>query len=113
MFKVTLLCGFLVSLLGAGSSPADETPQPTQVQGKVVKVDPNKGTLTLLVNDKERQFTISENTRILVNDIRSYEPKERLKAPVFQSKRLGARITTVPKDGKEVVKEVIVYTGRK
>jgi hypothetical protein len=113
MLKLALICGCLVSFLGAGTSSAGQAPQPTKVRGKIVKVDADKGTLTVRVDDKERQFTISEGTRILVIDIRSYEPKERLKAPVFQSKRLAAVITTMPKDGKDLVKEVIVYTGRK
>lgn len=107
--------GLLAVAVCVGGLPAAE-----KVEGKFKSVDPAKGTLTLTVGGKDRQFTIRNDTEIQVVDIRSRvlegTVKERLQAPVFEEARqkgFGVVVKTEQHDGKEVVKEVVVYTGRK
>jgi hypothetical protein len=88
--------------------------QSAEMMGPIKRVDADKGVITVTVDDKDQDFTITDDTKILVNDVaRQYEPKERLKAPVFKLKTLRARVTTEKKGDKEVVTKLIVDTGRK
>jgi hypothetical protein len=85
-----------------------------EIEGPIKRVDADKGIVTITVEDKDQDFTITDDTKILVNDVaRQYEPRERLKDPVFRGKRLRARVVTEKKGGKEVVIKLIVDTGRK
>jgi hypothetical protein len=84
-----------------------------EIQGKLKGVDAEKGTVTVTVDDKDRVFTVTDDTKIIVNDIRAYEPKERLKDPVFKRPNLRVVVRTQTKGGKEVVTQVVVSTGRK
>jgi hypothetical protein len=103
-----LLWGIVVVwLLGVPSLTA------AQIKGKLKKVDPDKGTITITADGKERTFTISKDTEISVKDIRDYKPKDGLKDQVFQRKNLDITITTAKKGGKEVVTKLVAMTGRK
>jgi hypothetical protein len=85
-----------------------------EIEGQIKRVDADKGIITITIEDKDQDFTITDDTKILVNDVaRQYEPKEWLKDPVFKLKRLRARVTTEKKGNKEVVTKLIVDTGRK
>jgi hypothetical protein len=97
----------LVFLVWAAGVPAAE------VRGKLKSVDAAKGVITLTVGDKERAFTVTKDTDMLVQDIRPYKPKDRLKDPVFKRKGLQVVVTTKKKDGKEVAAKIVIYTGRK
>lgn len=107
--------GLLAAALWVGSLSAAE-----KVEGKCKGVDPSKGTLTLTVDGKERPFTINDDTKIQVQDVRSYTlkgtVKERLQAPIFkeaEKKSFPVKIKIEEQGGKKVVLEVIVFTGRK
>jgi hypothetical protein len=84
-----------------------------EIDGKLKSVDAEKGVITLTIEDKDRDFTVTKDTEIEVQDIRAYKPKEGLKDPAFEKKGQKVVIKTVEKDGKEIVTKVTIYTGRK
>jgi hypothetical protein len=84
-----------------------------EIEGKLKSVDAEKGVITLTIDDKDRDFTVTKDTEIEVQDIRAYKPKEGLKDPAFEKKGQRVVIKTVEKDGKEIVSKVTIYTGRK
>ena len=84
-----------------------------EIEGKLKSVDAEKGVLTLTIDDKDRDFTVTKDTEIEVQDIRVYKPKDGLKDPAFEKKGQKVVIKTVEKDGKEMVTKVTIYTGRK
>jgi hypothetical protein len=101
------VAALLVLLVGAAPLTAAE------VRGKLKGVDAAKGTITLDVDGKDRDFTVSKDAEMTVQDIRSYQPKDGLKDPIFQRKGLLVALKTEKKDGKEVVTRLMIYTGRK
>jgi hypothetical protein len=84
-----------------------------EIEGKLKSVDADKGVITLTIGEKDRDFTVTKDTEMEVQDIRAYIPKEGLKDPVFEKKGLKVVIKTAEKDGKETVTKVTIYTGRK
>jgi hypothetical protein len=84
-----------------------------EIDGKLKSVDAEKGVITLTIEDKDRDFTVTKDTEIEVQDIRAYKPKEGLKDSAFEKKGQKVVIKTVEKDGKEFVTKVTIYTGRK
>jgi hypothetical protein len=84
-----------------------------EIEGKLKSVDADKGVITVTIGEKDREFTVTKDTEIEVQDIRAYIPKEGLKDPVFEKKGLRIVIKTSEKDGKEAVTKVTIYTGRK
>jgi hypothetical protein len=73
------------------------------IRGKVKSVDPKGATLTVTVGNKDREFKISEETK--VTNIAGKSVPDRLKDKQFKE---GAQviITTEEKAGKEAVTEV-------
>jgi hypothetical protein len=96
----------IVLFLSAGALGAAE------VKGKLTSVDADKGTLTITVDGKDRDFTVPKDAEITVQDIRAYKSKEGLKDKAFVKGRMVV-VTTEKKDDKEVVTKVAIYTGRK
>jgi hypothetical protein len=94
------------ALLAGGAGAAE-------IKGKLKSVNPDKGTITISSDAKDRTFTVAKDTEFLVRDIRNYRPKDGLKDKVFQRKGLDITITTTTKGGKEVVAKVEANTGRK
>jgi hypothetical protein len=84
-----------------------------EIQGKLKSVDAAKSTITLTVDEKDRVFAVPKKTEFLVHDIRDYTPEKGLKDPIFKRKGVQITITTEKKGGKEVVKKIVVFTGRK
>jgi hypothetical protein len=84
-----------------------------EIEGKLKSVDADKGVITVTIDDKDRNFTVTKDTELEVQDIRPYKPKEGLKDPVFEKKGLKVVVKTVEKDRKEMVVKVTIYTGRK
>jgi hypothetical protein len=84
-----------------------------EIEGKLKSVDADKGFITVTIDDKDRDFTVTKDTELEVQDIRPYKPKDGLKDPVFEKKGLKVVIKTAEKDGKETVVKVTIYTGRK
>jgi hypothetical protein len=97
----------LVLIVCPGNLPAAE------IRGKLTAVDADKGTITVSVEGKDRVFAVTKKTELLVQDIRPYKPEKGLKDPVFKKKGLQISIITEKKGDKEVVKKLVVFTGRK
>jgi len=104
-----LLAVTLVALLlTAGGVRAAE------IKGKIKSVDPEKGTITLTVDDRDQEFTVPASLKITILDaVAVREAKDGLKDPLFKmAKGMLATITTEQKDGKEVVTKMVVNTNR-
>jgi len=105
---IRTLAGFLFAVMAFPCSL-----HAAEIEGKLKSVDTEKGVITLTIDDKDRDFTVTKDTEIEVHDIRAYKPKEGLKDPAFEKKGQRVVIKTVEKDGKEMVTKVTIYTGRK
>jgi hypothetical protein len=84
-----------------------------EFEGKLKGVEAEKGVVTLTVGGKDRDFTVTKDTELEVQDIRAYNPKDGLKDPAFEKKGVKVVVKTAEKNGKEIVTNVTVYTGRK
>jgi hypothetical protein len=102
--KVGVLVGLVVfagSLLAADPDDKDAKKASKPMTGRIVKVDPAKGMLTIRTRDGDHEITIGEDTKIM--DAQGHEIAEGLK-----DKRLaaGSQVTlTLGADGK-AAKEV-------
>jgi len=85
-----------------------------EIKGKITKVDAENNKITLTVDDKDQEFTITKDTKITGA---KGEIKDGLKSKAFNEKRLkkgiDATVKTETKDGKEVVTEVKIAGGKK
>ena len=108
MQRITLAVAFFVAFMALPSRLAA-----ADIEGKLKSVDPDKGVVTITVGDKDRDFTVTKDTELEVQDIRAYNPKDGLKDPAFAKKGLKVIVKITEKDGKEIVTKVTVYTGRK
>ena|SRR5215831_17271892 len=86
-----------------------------EIKGRIVKVDATNRKITLKVDDKEQEFTLGKETKILgpKGDL-----KDGLKHKVFQNennlkKGIKATITTEKKDDVDIVTEVKLTGGKK
>lgn len=86
-----------------------------EIKGRIVKVDAANRKITVKVDDKEQEFTLGKDTRILgpKGDL-----KDGLKHKVFQNEKalkkgIRATITTQKKDDADVVTEVKLTGGKK
>jgi hypothetical protein len=86
-----------------------------EIKGRIVKVDATNRKITVKVDDKEQEFTLGKDTRILgpKGDL-----KDGLRHKVFQNetalkKGILATITTEKKDDTDVVTEVKLTGGKK
>lgn len=104
-----VVCAFAVLFALAGFIAAAE------IKGKITKVDADNNKITVSVDDKEQEFTITKDTKILSG--KGNELKGGLKSKAFGEKALKkgvqATITTEKKDGKDVVTEVKLMGGKK
>jgi hypothetical protein len=86
-----------------------------EIKGKITKVDAENNKITVTVDDKEKEFTLTKDTKITGK--KGGEIKNGLKAKTFNEKNLkkGIQATiTTEKDGdKEIVKEVKLMGGKK
>jgi hypothetical protein len=100
----TLAYAVVGLLASAGGLRAED------VQGKVKKVDADKGVLTVTIDGKDREFRITDDTKMV--DAEGKDLKNRLK-----SKRLevGQEVTVTceKKDGKEVCTRVKLTPKKK
>jgi hypothetical protein len=87
----------------------------SEIKGKIVKVDPGSRKITMTVEDKEQEFTLSKDTRILgpKGDL-----KDGLKHKVFQNDKalkrgIPATVKTEKQNEREVVVEVKLGSGKK
>jgi hypothetical protein len=85
-----------------------------EIKGKIKSVDPEKGTITLTVEDRDQEFSVPASVKITILDaVAMREAKDGLKDPLFKmAKGMLATITTEQKDGQEVVKKMVVNTNR-
>jgi hypothetical protein len=81
------------------------------VQGKVKKVDLDKGILTVQVADKEQQFTVNNDTKYVLRSGRAIE--EGLKSGYFRRQGNSVEITFDVEDGKDLAKKIRVLGGLK
>src|SRR5262249_7704585 len=86
-----------------------------EIKGKVSKVDAENNKITLTVDDKDQEFTITKDTKIIGS--KGGEVKNGLKSKAFSEKALKrgitATITTEKQGDKEVVKELKISGGKK
>jgi hypothetical protein len=86
-----------------------------EIKGKITKVDAENNKITVTVDDKDREFTLTKDTKIIGK--KGGDIKNGLKAKAFNDKALkkGIQATiTTEKDGdKEIVKEVKLTGGKK
>jgi hypothetical protein len=87
----------------------------SEIKGRIVKVDAPNRKITVSVDDKEQEFTLSKETRILgpKGDL-----KEGLKHKVFQNQKalkkgIPATLTTEKKDDREAVTEIKLGGAKK
>jgi hypothetical protein len=77
-----------------------------EIKGKVKSVNADKGTITLTVGDKDQEFKIAKETKIV--NAAGKDVPDGLKAKMFQRPNLPVTVTTEKKGGADVVKEVKV-----
>ena len=86
-----------------------------EIKGKVSKVDAENNKITITVDDKDQEFTITKDTKIIGS--KGGEVKNGLKSKAFSEKALKrgitATITTEKQGDKEVVKELKISGGKK
>ncbi len=75
-----------------------------EYKGKVKSVDVDKNTITVTIDDKEKTFTINDETKIL--NPAGKDMKGRLKSKQFEKAGAQLTIVTEKKGDKEVVKEI-------
>jgi hypothetical protein len=108
MFRRFALALLVVLILGASLTAAD-------IKGRIIKVDASNRKITVTVNDKEQEFTLTKNARILGP---KGALKDGLRHKVFQSERalqrgIPATLVTESKDDREQVTEVKLGGGKK
>jgi hypothetical protein len=86
-----------------------------EIKGRIVKVDAPNHKITVSVDDKEQEFTLTDDTRILGP---KGTLKEGLKHKVFQNgkalkKGIPATLTTEKKNDAEIVTEIKLNSGKK
>jgi len=75
-----------------------------EIKGKVKSVDADKSIMTVTVGDKDQEYKICDDTKIVGPNGQAL--KDGLKAKLFSRAGVPVVITTEKKDGKDVVKEV-------
>jgi hypothetical protein len=81
------------------------------VHGKVTKVDLDKGILTVQLADKEQEFTVNKDTKIVARSGRVID--EGLRSGYFRRKGNEVEVTYDVEEGKEVVRKIRVISGLK
>lgn len=92
-------------LIFAGGVSADE------VKGKVKKVDAEKGIIVVVQGDKDHEFKIGEDTKILDNKGKALAGG--FKASAFKAKNLSVAVTCEKKGDKEVVVSIKLLSAPK
>ena len=86
-----------------------------EIKGKITKVDAENNKITVTVDDKDQELTITKDTKFI--SPKGNELKGGLKSKAFGEKALkkgiSATITTEKKNDKEVVTEVKLTGGKK
>jgi hypothetical protein len=86
-----------------------------EIKGKIIKVDAENNKITVTVDEKDQEFTLTKDTKIVGG--KGGEIKDGLKSKRFSEKALmkgvPATITTEKVGDKEVVKEVKLTGGKK
>jgi hypothetical protein len=85
-----------------------------EIKGRITKVDADKNKITVNVDGKDQEFTLTKDTKIIG---RKGDLKDGLKAKIFTSEKalekgIPATITTEKKGDKEVVTEVKLTGGK-
>jgi hypothetical protein len=82
-----------------------------EVKGRVKKVDTDKNTLTITVNDKDQTFTIPKEARIVALFGKKVKKAQLLEMPGglgAVKENVEVTVTTEKKDDKDVVSQVKV-----
>ena len=83
------------------------------IKGQIKDVDADKGVLTVTVDGKDREFQVPADAKIRITEaVQVRDAKNGLKDPDVK-KGFNVEITTGEADGKVVVKDVLVKTGRR
>jgi hypothetical protein len=83
------------------------------IKGQIKDVDAAKGVLTVTVDGKDREFHVPPEAKVRVTEaVQVRDAKDGLKDPDVK-KGFNVEITTAEADGKTVVKDVLVQTGRR
>jgi hypothetical protein len=86
-----------------------------EIKGKIIKVDAENNKITVTVDDKDKEFTLTKDTKIISpkgNDLKGGLKSKRFSEEALK-KGVPATITTEKVDDKEVVKEVKLTGGKK
>ncbi len=86
----------------------------SEIKGKITKVDPDKHTVTLSVDDKETEYKVAADADLGKTKGGDKATLEDLKKALEKSKAgtINATITTETKGGKEVVTKVERAKGK-
>ena len=103
-----VLSAFVVLLALAGIVVAAE------IKGKITKVDAENNKITVTVDDKEQEFTLTKETKIWgAKDVLKDGLKNKRFSEKAVMKGIDATIPTEKVGDKEVVKEVKLTGGKK
>jgi hypothetical protein len=85
-----------------------------EIKGRITKVDADNNKITVNVDGKDQEFTLTKDTKIVG---KKGDIKDGLKAKVFSNEKrlqkgIAATITTEKKGDKEVVTEVKLTGGK-
>jgi hypothetical protein len=85
-----------------------------EYRGKVKSVDPDKSTITVTIDDKDKTFKVTDDTKIVRGKgDKSKEVKDGLKNEKAWSKNPNVIITTEGEGAKEKVKEIRITGGKR
>jgi hypothetical protein len=85
-----------------------------EYRGKVKSVDPDKSTITVTIDDKDKTFKVTDDTKIVRGKgDKSKEVKDGLKNEKAWSKNPNVIITTEGEGTKEKVKEIRITGGKR
>jgi hypothetical protein len=87
-----------------------------EIKGKITKVDAEKNTITVTIDTKDQEFTLTKDTKIVNN--KGKDIKDGLKGKVFQNEKalkkgIAVTLTTEKQGDKDVVTQVKVGGGKK
>jgi hypothetical protein len=99
------VCGVFALVVAVGCLMAAE------YKGKVKSVDADKNTITVTVDDKDKEFKVPADAKIV--NAKGKDVKNGLKNEKAFKAGAAVTVTTEKKDGKEVVTEIKTGGGKK
>jgi hypothetical protein len=87
-----------------------------EIKGKITKVDANNNKITVTIDGKDQEYTLTKDVKIVNN--KGKDIKDGLKGKLFQNtkalaKGIAVTLTTEKQGDKEVLTQVKVTGGKK